>query len=66
MAITNKERVGRGLEQLHKGLEPVVVRELPLRLGETLRISEIEELWIAMFLAIYAGSLRARLPASSG
>ncbi len=35
---------------------------LPAGLGEALRISELEELWLAMFLMLYAGSLRARLP----
>ena len=35
---------------------------LPGGLGAALRISELEELWLAMFLMLYAGSLRARLP----
>lgn len=35
MAKTNKQRVEQGLEQLGKGLEPFVLRELPLRLGDS-------------------------------
>lgn len=33
--ISNRERVGRGLEQLREGLQPYVERELRTRLGKT-------------------------------
>src|SRR5580658_6842363 len=37
MAITNRERIGKGLDLLASGLRPFVERELKSHLGETWR-----------------------------
>ena len=39
MGVTNRERVGKGLDLLAKGLRPFVERELKSRVGENWQAS---------------------------